>query len=63
MPLSSFIEYIKTMSAYRTLVAIKQKDPLPGLQADFLKCLSSSDPEHIIEVEYTFFSVSYIKNS
>ena len=61
MPLSNFVAYIDTLSAYRTLLTIGHSDPLPNLISSFLKCLETNDLEHVVDVDYTFFTISFIK--
>ena len=63
MPVDDFFEYLRTMSAYRSLLNKGVADPLPELMSSFLKTLDTSDKKSKIEVEFTFFSVSFLKSS
>ena len=60
--LTNYINYLKTLSAYRTLVRSGEADPLPQVERDILAAVGSTDPETTqIEVDIPFFTVSFQK--
>jgi ubiquinone/menaquinone biosynthesis C-methylase UbiE len=59
---SHYINYLKTLSAYRTLLRLGHADPLPKVQSDIVAELGGSDPAStLLEVEVPFFTVHYSK--
>ena len=65
MPVSSFIGYIETMSAYRMLLTKMKdgdEDPKFKLRDELLRSLGTKDMETMMDVEFPFFVISCTKS-
>ena len=63
MPVEHFFEYVRTMSAYRTLLTKGHEDPVPGMTEQFLQVLKGSDKgQNIIDVKLNFFCITVVKS-
>ena len=60
MSVANFINYLETMSAYNSLIRAGRPDPLPEVQRGILSAIGSENVNDTIEVEFPFFSVSYV---
>ena len=56
MPTDRFFNYLRTLSAYRTLLRAGNADPLPAIEASVTRIVGGS-----VEVDIPFFTVSFRK--
>ena len=54
-----YINYLKTLSAYRTLLRSEQIDPMPQIQSEIMKALETTNEDMLLDIEIPFFTVSY----
>jgi len=56
-----YINYLKTLSAYRTLLRSGQTDPMPQIQSELMEALETNNEDTLLDIEIPFFTVSYQK--
>jgi len=56
-----FMNYLRTLSAYRTLLRFGQEDPLPALEAEIIECLPQGSADAVMDVDIPFFVVTFAK--
>jgi hypothetical protein len=61
MPLKDFLLYLRTFSAYRSLLTKVDIDPIDVLETNMLQADKDINIDSIIEVEFQFFAVTALK--
>lgn len=59
VPVKDYVNYLRTLSAYRTLLRAGHADPLPQLESDLENYVSGED--HVLDLEIPFFVVELCK--
>jgi len=59
MSIAHYMNYLRTLSAYRTYIRSGNPDPLPTINSDLMDAIGAASENDMIDVDIPFFTVSF----